>query len=72
MFHCVNGSCFLYSLVCRWVLGSFQPLAIVKSAAVNMNVHLYFQTLVPIPLSRYPVVQFHILPLWHLTVVAVL
>lgn len=51
---------------------SFQPLAIVKSAAVNMNVHLYFQTLVPIPLSSYPVVQFHLLPLWHLTVVAVL
>lgn len=59
-----------------WAVGgywdSFQPLAIVKSTAVNVKVHLYFQILVPIPLSRYPVVQFHILPLRHLTVVAVL
>ena len=72
MFHCVNGSRFLCSFVCRWALGLLPALGCCEERCCECECTSVFSDPSSDPLSRCRVVQPHVLPPQCLEVVAVL
>ena len=50
IYHCIYIPHLLYAFICRWTLGCFHASATMNSAAMNIGMHVSFQSMV---FSRY-------------------